>query len=200
MVIKQTIQIVTKSQGKLEGRAVRVQGRAATISLKGPVNGNIIKSVHTIGKEDPTCAEDQRAMIVLKTLQRRVSFLSQRFVQSLFLPSKTPSGAVSPCRAAPTISFPQRPLNTSQIQAVQRILSDRPRDEITVIRGPPGTGKTTVIAASVSSMMEGNADGRRMMWLIAQSNVAAKNIAEKLADVGFFEFKLLVSKEFHFDW
>ena len=69
-----------------------------------------------------------------------------------------------------------------------------------MIHGPPGTGKTTVIAASVSSMMEGNAGGRRTMWLIAQSNVAVKNIAEKLADVGFFEFKLLVSKEFHFDW
>ena len=139
-------------------------------------------------------------MIVLETLQRRVSFLSQRFVQSLFLPSKAPSGAVFPRRAAPTISFPQRPLNTSQIQAVQRILSDRLQDEITVIHGPPGTGKTTVIAASVSSMMEGNADGRRTMWLIAQSNVAVKNIAEKLADVRFWKFKLLVSKEFHFDW
>ena len=139
-------------------------------------------------------------MIVLETLQRRVSFLSQRFVQSLFLPSKAPSGAVFPRRAAPTISFPQRPLNTSQIQAVQRILSDRLQDEITVIHGPPGTGKTTVIAASVSSMMEGNAGGRRTMWLIAQSNVAVKNIAEKLADVRFWKFKLLVSKEFHFDW
>jgi hypothetical protein len=38
------------------------------------------------------------------------------------------------------------------------------------------------------------------MWLIAQSNVAVKNIAEKLAEVGFLNFKLLVSKDFHFDW
>ena len=185
---------------RVQGRAVRVQGRAATISLRGPVIGNNIKSVNTIGKEDPTCAEGQRAMIVLETLQRRVSFLSQRFVQSLFLSSNMPSEAVSPRRAAPTISLLQPPLNTSQIQAVQRILSDRLQDEITVIHGPPGTGKTSVIAASVSSMMEGDAGGRRTMWLIAQSNVAVKNIAEKLADVGFFEFKLLVSKEFHFDW
>ncbi|KAI0784597.1 AAA domain-containing protein, partial [Abortiporus biennis] len=32
------------------------------------------------------------------------------------------------------------------------------------------------------------------------SNVAVKNIAEKLADCDFFKFKLLVSFDFHFDW
>lgn len=139
-------------------------------------------------------------MIVLGTLQRRVTLLGQRFVQNLFLPSVTPSAAASPRRATPAISFPQRPLNPSQILAVQHILSDEPQDEITVIQGPPGTGKTTVIAASVSSMMKGKSGRGRTMWLIAQSNVAVKNIAEKLADVGFLRFKLLVSKDFHFDW
>jgi regulator of nonsense transcripts 1 len=77
-------------------------------------------------------------------------------------------------------------------------LSDSDADRISVIHGPPGTGKTTVIAASVTSMMA--ARNGRTMWLIAQSNVAVKNVAEKLADVGFLNFKLLVSKDFHFDW
>ncbi|KAG2367901.1 AAA domain-containing protein [Suillus spraguei] len=40
----------------------------------------------------------------------------------------------------------------------------------------------------------------RTVWLVAQSNVAVKNIAEKLDKVGFREFKLLVSKDFHYDW
>jgi regulator of nonsense transcripts 1 len=71
-------------------------------------------------------------------------------------------------------------------------------DRISLIHGPPGTGKTTVIAASVVSMMA--ATRGRTMWLIAQSNVAVKNIAEKLADVGFLNFKLLVSRQFHFEW
>ena len=38
------------------------------------------------------------------------------------------------------------------------------------------------------------------IWLVAQSNVAVKNIAEKLASSDFVEFKILVSKDFHFDW
>jgi hypothetical protein len=35
---------------------------------------------------------------------------------------------------------------------------------------------------------------------VAQSNIAVKNIAEKLLHSGFRDFRLLVSKEFHEDW
>ncbi|KAI6123604.1 AAA domain-containing protein, partial [Pisolithus thermaeus] len=40
----------------------------------------------------------------------------------------------------------------------------------------------------------------RTVWIAAQSNVAVKNIAEKFAKIDFYDFSLLVSKEFHFDW
>lgn len=38
------------------------------------------------------------------------------------------------------------------------------------------------------------------MWIIAQSNVAVKNVAEKLLKIGIEQFKLVVSGEFHFEW
>ena len=38
------------------------------------------------------------------------------------------------------------------------------------------------------------------IWIIAQSNVAVKNVAEKLVESDFLDFKLLVSKDFHLDW
>lgn len=38
------------------------------------------------------------------------------------------------------------------------------------------------------------------LWLVAQSNVAVKNIAEKLASIGYMNWKLLVSRDFIFDW
>ncbi|KAF8440438.1 P-loop containing nucleoside triphosphate hydrolase protein [Boletus edulis BED1] len=60
-----------------------------------------------------------------------------------------------------------------------------------MVHGPPGTGKTTVIAASVVSHCHANSG--QAIWVTAQSNVAVKNIAEKF-------IKLLVSKDFHFDW
>ncbi|KAF9243391.1 P-loop containing nucleoside triphosphate hydrolase protein [Melanogaster broomeanus] len=67
-----------------------------------------------------------------------------------------------------------------------------------MIQGPPGTGKTTVIAAAVISHDHARSD--RAIWIAAHSNVAVKNIARKLINEGFDKFKLLVSKDFHFDW
>jgi len=42
--------------------------------------------------------------------------------------------------------------------------------------------------------------GSNTVWVIAQSNVAVKNIAEKLVESDFTDFKLLVSTDFHFEW
>ena len=77
------------------------------------------------------------------------------------------------------------------------MLSSEDDKRITLIQGPPGTGKTSVIAAFVQRAIRLNKDG---IWLIAQSNVAVKNIAEKLMSVGFENWKLLVSKDFHHGW
>lgn len=179
-----------------------MKGRAATISLNGKPQGHAIHSITTIGREDPTSAEQQRANIVLLALQRSVTILEQPFVQAIWLPSVLPSwvNRSLPSRVPATLYFPsQRSLNISQTKAVEVILSNQNAHRIQLIHGPPGTGKTTVIAASVTSIMA-SADHSRTLWLVAQSNVAVKNIAEKLAAVGFFNFKLLVSKDFHFDW
>ena len=100
-------------------------------------------------------------------------------------------------RGALPVHF-SRDLNRSQHAAVQRILSDKDDDRIVTIQGPPGTGKTTVIAASVIS--HDHANSSQNIWVAAHSNVAVKNIAEKFIKEGFRGFKLLVSKDFHFDW
>ena len=54
-----------------------------------------------------------------------------------------------------------------------------------------------MIAAFVCSAVAAGANG---IWLMAQSNIAVKNIAEKLADVGFLDWRLLVSKDFYTGW
>jgi regulator of nonsense transcripts 1 len=54
-----------------------------------------------------------------------------------------------------------------------------------------------VIAAFVQLAVRFNKGG---IWLVAQSNVAVKNIAEKLTSIGFENWKLLVSKGFHLGW
>ena len=64
-----------------------------------------------------------------------------------------------------------------------------------MISGPPGTGKTTTIAAA--SRIWDLCDFP--VWIVAHSNVAVKNIAETLFKKKV-DFKLIVSKEFYVEW
>ena len=77
------------------------------------------------------------------------------------------------------------------------MLGTKDAHRFVIVQGPPGTGKTSVIAAYVIIACGRGHDG---IWLVAQSNVAVKNIALKLLSVGFQDWKILVAKEFHNGW
>jgi regulator of nonsense transcripts 1 len=210
--------VIETPNGKVSGRAIQVRGKTAKISVSKKVDGGAIRSITTVGKEDLTCAEKQRSLIVLDAFQGSAYLLSSPFVQSIFFPPlpanklKWPEPFLGP---TPTIDFPYRPLDDSQRKAVDFCLSMKKESRIGLIVGPPGTGdphfylllkvsfdrrlgKTTVIAAAVTSIINGTEHGT--VWIVAQSNVAVKNVAEKLVDSSFFNFSLLVSNEFHFEW
>ena len=181
-------------------RTNQTNGRSATLSLAGAFSGMSIHSITTIGRECPTTAEDKRESIMLGALQGQILLGENPFVHSIWLPT-TRNLSWSGCPVTPISPafYSRRPLNVSQQEAVNAILSNDDAHRIVLIQGPPGTGKTTVIAASVISTMA-SSDETNTLWLVAQSNVAVKNIAEKLAKEDFFDFKILVSKDFHFDW
>jgi len=185
----------------IKGHPVNVEGRAAAVQLQGPFRGGKVHSVVTIGKEEPTNAEKQREKIILNALQGTNLILNYPFVQSIWLPSESPDWTKTPHPARVHIhTYPDTiPLNPSQRMAVQAITSCADSERLMLIHGPPGTGKTSVIACATHCIIR-SAPCSRTLWLIAQSNVAVKNIAEKLAKTDFLDFKLLVSREFHFDW
>ncbi|KAG1841688.1 P-loop containing nucleoside triphosphate hydrolase protein, partial [Suillus subalutaceus] len=200
----QVIHIETQNAGRVStitGRAQQIDGRQAFINVNGVQASGKVLRVTTIGKEDLTAAESARESVVLKALQSTIALTHCPFFCSIWAPSSKISWPPV-TEGASSTSFvydPSGTLNHSQYEAVERILSQADSDRVLLIQGPPGTGKTTVIAASVDSIVRtGHKD--RTVWLVAQSNVAVKNIAEKLDKAGFREFKLLVSKDFHYDW
>ncbi|KAF9553827.1 hypothetical protein CPC08DRAFT_727629 [Agrocybe pediades] len=182
------------------GKLKSVKGKQATVCIDGPGTG-LIKMVETVGKEAPTLAEQWKTTILLDALRNPTSLINNPFINALWFPETRVSWAAIPrTKQCPALYFPsERKLNVSQERAVQAILSNKNDHRVLLVHGPPGTGKTTVIAASVISTMQ-LPGGKSTLWLTAQSNVAVKNIAEKLATIGFFDFKILVSKDFHFDW
>ena len=192
-------------------------GRNVTLKTDSSLEGRIIKSITTEGPDGPTNANQQRAYAVLRALQGG-ELLQNPFLRYIF----QPSAELEWPETFPTVdTLPNivttRPLNDSQRRAVEHMLLQTDETRMTMIQGPPGTGmvshpvsagtltdrccgatgKTTVIAAFVCSAVAAGANG---IWLVAQSNIAVKNIAEKLADVGFLNWKLLVSTDFHVGW
>lgn len=186
-----------------------VRGRSGNVNTDRSLGGKTILSVTSIGRDDPTTAEAQRAATVLRILQGSEKLLDESpWIQNIWFPPddgpltwpeewsekpRTPL-QLSIQKPAPASALP---LNPSQQTAVNYMLSSEDDKRITLIQGPPGTGKTSVIAAYVQRALRLNKEG---IWLVAQSNVAVKNIAEKLMSVGFESWKLLVSKDFHHGW
>ncbi|KAJ3739173.1 P-loop containing nucleoside triphosphate hydrolase protein [Lentinula detonsa] len=185
-----------------------VEGRHAALNLSREINhsnNEIVGKIISKGRDKGTKAEEKRDEAVLKILQGQQGFgmFDNPWVTNFWDP---PNGVMvwpnsrSRMRFKP-ITVPEKPdhiLNTSQVLAIQKMLSFKSEENIVLIRGPPGSGKTSVISrfveiATASPHYPG-------IWLVAQSNIAVKNIAEKLASAGYMDWKLLVSKDFIFEW
>ncbi len=186
----------------LHGGTSNVRGKTAGLDVEHNLEGKHVTSITTTGKDAPTRAELDRGQAILSMLQGDLPLLDNHWMKAIWLPSEPvvwPESFTSRSDASTVevITHPKAPLNPSQHSAITKMLSSSLDDNITLIQGPPGTGKTTIIATYVISAIEA---GKRGIWLMAQSNVAVKNIAEKLVKLDFLKFKLLVSHNFHFEW
>lgn len=196
------------------GITADVEGRSANLNTRQTIGNNAILKVITIGRDDPTTAEAQRAATVLRILQGSGELLNDSpWIQNIWFPpadglplvwpkewkSTTKPSRLPPKPPSPSSeSKPPLSLNGSQQKAVNAMMSPKDDHRIVLVQGPPGTGKTSVIAAYVHHAVEKAGQGG--IWLVTQSNVAVKNIAEKLISSGFSNWRLLVSKDFHCVW
>ncbi|TKC08972.1 AAA domain-containing protein [Pedobacter frigoris] len=69
-------------------------------------------------------------------------------------------------------------LNEAQQQAVNKILS---ANELAIVHGPPGTGKTTTLVQAIKAM---NKQNNRQILVVAPSNTAVDLLSKKLAKEG----------------
>lgn len=69
-------------------------------------------------------------------------------------------------------------LNASQTAAVTKILS---ANELAIVHGPPGTGKTTTLVQAIKAMIRSD---NKQVLVVAPSNTAVDLLSEKLADEG----------------
>ncbi|KAG8844026.1 hypothetical protein FRC20_003655 [Serendipita sp. 405] len=205
-----------------------VKGKKAKLLLSEPIDlkkAGEIQYARTMGKEEATTLDNQRSNFILFALQGRVSVQNNKLLQQIWFPESYMPSSIEPTLPELLGAEYQR-LNRRQKRAVEEMMKEGPDPRIVLIHGPPGTGKTSVIAAMtqcllntavdateerqeelIQSAMRSDAEiideptpGGPGVWIVAQSNVAVKNVAEKLIKVGILDFKLIVSGEFHFEW
>jgi ATP-dependent RNA/DNA helicase IGHMBP2 len=73
---------------------------------------------------------------------------------------------------------PVSQLNVMQKAAITKILS---ANELAIVHGPPGTGKTTTLVEAIKAMI---AQDRKQVLVVAPSNAAVDLLSEKLSDQG----------------
>jgi hypothetical protein len=189
-----------------------VKGRCSSAVPERALKGDISR-IRVVGREERTNAEQAqyRFLMFSLTMTRHTSL----FVNAIWCPGDTyPLGSGGEINSNHESWILER-LNQSQREVVGAMLSTAPRNSLviahgmlmfcsTIMRtrqrrhnftGPPGTGKTTTIAAAAGIWSSHGTP----CWIIAQSNVGVKNIAETLAKKKV-NFKLLVSQEFLFEW
>lgn len=88
------------------------------------------------------------------------------------------TGDKHPTFENPASASPVSSLNASQQQAVDKILS---ANELAVVHGPPGTGKTTTLVQAIKRLINLN---DQPILVVAPSNTAVDLLSEKLSGEG----------------
>jgi ATP-dependent RNA/DNA helicase IGHMBP2 len=77
-----------------------------------------------------------------------------------------------------TADYTNVKLNASQNAAVRNILGAQ---DLAIVHGPPGTGKTTTLVAAINALVE---HGEPQILVVAPSNTAVDLLSEKLSETG----------------
>ncbi|KAJ3087977.1 hypothetical protein HK102_009838, partial [Quaeritorhiza haematococci] len=128
------------------------------------------------------------------------------FIRGLFDPEFDLKGAASGSLVVVTDALRQAVdehlkeghLNPAQMKAARTILLGS--DPVVVVKGPPGTGKTTVISQSIKTWFKYLSHSNDTIVCAAKGNVAVRNIATSMLKNGFEDFRLIVSNEYFEEW
>ncbi|KAF8994638.1 P-loop containing nucleoside triphosphate hydrolase protein, partial [Cyathus striatus] len=192
----QTQVIVTNEAGKeYIGRAYYAKGKMTTIRPMAKTSfAGTAKSIRVVGREEPTNSEKAQSELLLLLLRGERDLRTSVFTRNLWFPKwkAIKKDLTADCGDFGKELLFEIRLNPSQMRAAEAMVSGTP---LVVTHGPPGTGKTTTIAAAAKVWDACS----QPAWIVAHSNVAVKNIAESLFKKGV-KFILLVSKEFYEEW
>ena len=200
------------------GRVTKVVGRRTHVALLHPesFNGASFHSISVVGKKELTYDEEARERFLMHLLQQKLKMddPNMRMLRAFYFGELNgqDNDSLSDREDYRRLEdYLLRRLNYSQACVIDAMINSP--NPFVVIQGiatlrytrlygphisnigPPGTGKTYTISAAVQSW----ASLGQSSWIIAQSNVGVKNVAERLSK-DKIPYVILVSMEFYHEW
>ncbi|MGF2413565.1 AAA domain-containing protein [Ferruginibacter sp.] len=118
-------------------------------------------------------APDQRTTTIMKTVLNNLEYNKELYKLFEQLHGEAPAEKHTTDILPDSLSFNNKNLNDSQQQAVAAITQNQ---QITIVHGPPGTGKTTTLVEAIVQLVKA---GEKIL-VSAPSNTAVDNIAKGL--------------------
>ncbi len=119
---------------------------------------------------------DDNSYDEMTTALKTASSLSEKDESSRLI--KIVTGEKSPTFNADFPEISVSTLNSFQLAAVNRILS---ANELAIVHGPPGTGKTTTLVQAIKALIK---QDHKQILVVAPSNTAVDLLSEKLSEEG----------------
>jgi ATP-dependent RNA/DNA helicase IGHMBP2 len=161
---------------KVEGTITFVKGNRLKITLRTdelPDWASDGKLGIDLLFDDNSYDEMQNACKLASTLAEKPA--EGRLIQIL-TGNKAPG--FEPCHGSEAWHGYTNTLNTSQQAAVDKILA---ANDLAIVHGPPGTGKTTTLVQAIKAMIKRD---NQQILVVAPSNTAVDLLSEKLSDEG----------------
>ncbi|MBC7866449.1 MAG: AAA family ATPase, partial [Gloeobacteraceae cyanobacterium ES-bin-316] len=163
------IECFISGEEPVKGVLINLDGKAGEFRLFAPDFPDWIEDAGVGIKLAP----DQRTTTLMKTALNNLEKNPELY--RLFRQLHEPSFQKNTIEATrfPALSFRNKNLNESQQKAVQAIVAN---EQITIVHGPPGTGKTTTLTEAIVQLVHA---GEKVL-VAAPSNTAVDNIAKAL--------------------
>ncbi len=165
------IECFMQGEEPVKGILLGFDGRAGEFRLFAPDYPDWIEN-HGVGIK---LAPDTRTTGIMKKALEVLENNKPLFALFQQLHQTTPSPKALPT-VANTLQFYNRQLNSSQQFAINGIVGS---EGLTIVHGPPGTGKTTTLTEAIKQLVK---KGERVL-VTAPSNTAVDNIAKSLVKV-----------------
>ncbi|KZP01561.1 hypothetical protein CALVIDRAFT_559374 [Calocera viscosa TUFC12733] len=196
--------MITLGNGRLcPGKAVAVHGRKTLLEIQDNTilrDNAIIESILVVGGDSLSNPEVAKRDWMLSQLREPTRLANRSSIfRSVWFPTEADIKMLKEsvaCAADLADEDYDWDVKMDESQTNVAAIMCCPEYPLVLAHGPPGSGKTRTISAAVHKWTS----LKQTSWLVCQSNIGVKNIAESLINNGFTQFKLLVSKEFYNSW